>query len=346
MKTMKLTHEARNSFAIQAIAIILCAGFMVMTGLTYDAEAAVDVIYVADMQASLVEMSTSKSAQVTVTIADQYNTPVEGVTVSGAWSGLVRLSVSGVTGANGKITFISRSTRKIGTIAFDVTGVSADGYSYDASQNALSSISISTSEPINLKPVADIVILPGTKTVGIAPLAVSFDGSGSYDPDGSIVSYQWDFGDGSTAVGETAAHTYTVAGIFTVTLTVKDDKIATGTTTTLVTATSEGMKTIYVSYISLSVISNKNRNSVNAVVYARCKEDGAIVPNATVSVKWSGLFNYTMDGVTGDQGAAYFYSVDTRSSGYVIFTVTDITAPGYVYDPSQNYGNDAIANIY
>jgi len=54
-------------------------------------------------------------------------------------------------------------------------------------------------------------------------LDCSFDGSASFDPDGSIVSYDWDFGDGSTGTGATTAHTYATDGSYTVTLTVMDD---------------------------------------------------------------------------------------------------------------------------
>ena len=43
----------------------------------------------------------------------------------------------------------------------------------------------------------------------------SFDGSGSSDPDGTISSYAWDFGDGSTGTGVKPDHTYTTAGDYT-----------------------------------------------------------------------------------------------------------------------------------
>ena len=68
---------------------------------------------------------------------------------------------------------------------------------------------------------------------GTAPLFVSFDASNSYDPDGTIFSYHWDFGDGSTATGITTSHTFTTTTIrtFTITLTVTDDADATGTST-------------------------------------------------------------------------------------------------------------------
>jgi len=52
---------------------------------------------------------------------------------------------------------------------------------------------------------------------------IVFDASGMYDPDGVIVSYLWDFGDGTTAVGENPTHTYQLPGEYTVTLTVTDN---------------------------------------------------------------------------------------------------------------------------
>ena len=64
-------------------------------------------------------------------------------------------------------------------------------------------------------------------------MPLQFDGSGSVDPDGSIVSYMWDFGDGSTGSGVTPTHTYAAAGDYTVTLTVVDNDNLSGTDTTI-----------------------------------------------------------------------------------------------------------------
>ena len=64
---------------------------------------------------------------------------------------------------------------------------------------------------------------------GAAPLAVTFDGRDSVDPDGSIVSWSWNFGDGGTATGSLVSHTYVSTGYFYASLTVTDDAGATGT---------------------------------------------------------------------------------------------------------------------
>jgi len=53
-------------------------------------------------------------------------------------------------------------------------------------------------------------------TSGTTPLPASFNAASST---GDIASYQWDFGDGATAMGATAAHTYVTAGTFTSRLT-------------------------------------------------------------------------------------------------------------------------------
>ena len=62
-----------------------------------------------------------------------------------------------------------------------------------------------------------------------------FDGSQSSDPNGEIVSYDWDFGDTLTATGQVVEHHYTASGTYTATLTVTDDGDATGSATKPVT---------------------------------------------------------------------------------------------------------------
>ena len=69
---------------------------------------------------------------------------------------------------------------------------------------------------------------------GAAPLRVRLSAAGS-DPDGGPLLYSWDFGDGQRAAGASAVHTYSRAGTYTATVTVRDAGGRTGTATVTVT---------------------------------------------------------------------------------------------------------------
>ncbi|QDZ01167.2 PKD domain-containing protein [Nitratireductor mangrovi] len=62
----------------------------------------------------------------------------------------------------------------------------------------------------------------GEREVLVGEVA-AFDASGSRDPDGSLLSFRWDFGDGTTAAGIQVDHVYRTAGTYRATLTVMDD---------------------------------------------------------------------------------------------------------------------------
>jgi PKD repeat protein len=68
---------------------------------------------------------------------------------------------------------------------------------------------------------------------------VTLDGSGSTDSGASIVSYAWDFGDGSTAQGASASHTYATAATYLLRLTVTDSASLIDTATTTITVLDE-----------------------------------------------------------------------------------------------------------
>ncbi|MDA1315908.1 MAG: PKD domain-containing protein [Acidobacteria bacterium] len=82
--------------------------------------------------------------------------------------------------------------------------------------------------PTNQPPTASASANPVSGTV---PLAVQFNGAGSGDSDGTIVSYEWDFDDGGAASGVVVNHTYTATGVYNATLTVTDDDGASSTAT-------------------------------------------------------------------------------------------------------------------
>ena len=72
---------------------------------------------------------------------------------------------------------------------------------------------------VNANPVASIAADP---VGGVAPLTVSFDGTGSSDPDGEIQRYAWNFGTES-AEGEVTTRTFAEPGLYAARLTVTDD---------------------------------------------------------------------------------------------------------------------------
>jgi len=88
----------------------------------------------------------------------------------------------------------------------------------------------------NQPPVAQ----PGGPYTGVTGTAVSFNGQASSDPDGTVASYAWTFGDGATATGATPTHAYASPGTYTVALTVTDNLGATGTASTSATISGAG----------------------------------------------------------------------------------------------------------
>lgn len=86
---------------------------------------------------------------------------------------------------------------------------------------------------------------------GGVPLTVTFDGSQSSDSDGSIASYNWDFGDGSTGSGATVQHSYASTGFFLASLQVTDNKGATDTAISEINCDS-ALPTIEVGEVAIS----------------------------------------------------------------------------------------------
>ena len=145
----------------------------------------------------------------------------------------------------------------------------------------------------------------------VTDLGLAVDGSSSVDPDGSIASYAWTFGDGATAAGATATHTYPAAGTYQVKLTVTDNEGGTATATKQVTATAPNVPpvaafTTSVADLGLSADASSSTDSDGTIAsYAWTFGDGATGTGPTVTHAYAagGTYDVTLT-VTDNKGAS------------------------------------------
>lgn len=193
-------------------------------------------------------------------------------------------------------------------------------------------------EPENNAPVADAGG-PYTDNEGSA---VSFDGTGSSDADGDILTYSWDFGDGSpAAAGDSPSHTYADNGSYTVTVTVSDGNGGTSsaTTTATIANVAPALGALAVPPTPLALVNGGAVASVSASY-----TDPGTADTHTASLSCDGG---SAGSVTAGNGAAGGTCTFTAAGVYTVtLTVTDDdggtdseTASSYVvvYDASAGF---------
>ncbi|GAA3693018.1 hypothetical protein GCM10023081_32980 [Arthrobacter ginkgonis] len=154
---------------------------------------------------------TDTASDLQVSVDGSGSTDADGTIASYAWEFGDGGTATGATA--------SHTYAEAGTYTVRLTVTDDDGEARSVTRDVTV-----TAAPPNQEPAASF-------TSSADGLAVSVDGSGSSDADGTIASYAWEFGDGGTATGATASHTYAAAGTYTVRLTVTDDDGATHSTT-------------------------------------------------------------------------------------------------------------------
>ena len=118
------------------------------------------------------------------------------------------------------------------------TGTPTGDYTVDVFMNDVlvdsKTVTVTEAGAANQPPTA-VIASPTASGTYHEGTEVSFLSTGSTDPDGTIVSYNWTFGDGNTSTLANTTHIYATADTYTVTLTVTDDDGATNSTTVTVT---------------------------------------------------------------------------------------------------------------
>ena len=155
--------------------------------------------------------------------------PQKFLSVQQPKEGVYRIEVIG-TGAGPLTLTFSTAKGDLATPLQHVDGTITQGQSYKYEVLYSASGAHAFTQVTNFTPQA----IAGEDITGLTRTPIAFDGSRSFDADGQIVAYQWDFSDGAFSIASQATHTYATAGIYTATLTVTDNRGINTTDTTRV----------------------------------------------------------------------------------------------------------------
>ncbi|UCE38312.1 MAG: PKD domain-containing protein [Thermoplasmata archaeon] len=183
-------------------------------------------------------------------------------------------------------------------------------------------------------PVADAD--PDHQTVKAGEEA-RFSGSGSYDPDGYIVSYYWVFGDGLCYPGENISYTFNAPGNFTVILTVIDDCGNEDTDSVTVNVVDEAPPTNNITVWIESLTTDKGEYEVNETVYTQVIVQRG---NDILTYVWEGtlvleVFDDTMILAFTDDRQVYLPSggtTETHDFEYTLFQLGDYLVRATLFD--------------
>jgi PKD repeat protein len=231
-----------------------------------------------------------------------------------------------------------------GTYTLTVVNATKPGYMFDPDNSTILSQTITIGNTANQPPVA---FANADFTSGSVPLTVTFSSSGSYDPDGMIVAYAWDFGDGNTSTDMNPVHTYTGVGNFTAKLAVTDNMGATsvGSTTIIVMDSNAGCTSNCLSVDDVSLRYSAKSKRIRGLV-SLVDENNSAIKGALVHAQLT-----LPDGSTVDQysttrkNSTAEFTLKATAPGLYTLRVVEVSKTGYTFDPDSSNVLESSINV-
>jgi hypothetical protein len=298
-------------------------------------------MHVGDLDGSSTRVRSKWTAAAIVTVHDDRHQPVTGAMASGTWSGGIAGTSGCTTDGSGECQVLTEDIHsKVSSVLFTIDSVSHTSLTYHSSDNhdpdgdSNGTEIVISQEVVNQPPVAFF-------TCSCTDLTCDFDGSGSADPDGTIISHSWDFGDGSTGIGATASHTYASEAVYTVILTVTDDAAAADT---YAQSVALGGNSAHIGDLDGSQMLQKNRWTALVDITVHDASHSPVT-GATVTGTWTEGASGTSECSTDTSGQCQVSKEGILGRiASVDFAVDNVTHSTYSYSPVANHDPDADSN--
>jgi PKD domain len=238
-----------------------------------------------------------------------------------------------ITLPNGKVISATQTQVKVNASSFqrplNLLVSSVDKFGESGAARSITEVNRkTTSGQTNKMPIAQFT---SSTSQPIVTQTLTFDASGSSDPDGTIAAYKWNFGDGTSAVGRISTHAYTTTGPFTVSLTVSDlDGASASTSSAIVVLNGLGScpaPSTLINGVCTAPISSTRPPAPSLQTPGAATAPGAVLPSAAQLVlNWSAVpsvsyYNIYLFKPNGDQ----FGTFQSQTNSFQ-FSNQDLTA--------------------